>query len=298
MSVFKGSAVAIITPFHDDPEKTVNYDAFADFIDYQIENGTNAIVVCGSTGEAATMTEQEHLQVCKFCIEHVNHRVPVIAGSGSNCTKTAQQLSKAIAGFGADALLVLTPYYNKATQKGLVAHYTMVANEVPNTPIIMYNVPSRTGCNLLPETVATIVKDVPNVVGIKEASGNLSQIVKLETLTDGNIELYSGNDDQTVPIMSVGGLGVISVVANVAPKAMHDLTAKFFAGDVAGAMQLQRKTEELFECLFSEVNPIPVKKAVELLGFAAGPLRMPLTEMEPAHAEKLAEAMQRFGCHR
>lgn len=298
MSVFKGSAVAIITPFHDDADKTVNYDAFADFIDYQIDNGTDAIVVCGSTGEAATMTEEEHLQVCRFCIEHVNHRVPVVAGSGSNCTKTSIYLSREIASYGADALLILTPYYNKATQNGLVAHYSMIAKEVPNTPIIMYNVPSRTGCNLLPETVAKIVSTAPNVVGIKEASGNMSQIVKLMTLTDGNIDLYSGNDDQTVPILAVGGKGVVSVVANVAPKAMHDLCADFFAGDVQGAMKIQRETEELFECLFSEVNPIPVKKAVELLGFEAGPLRMPLTEMEPAHAAKLAEAMQRFGCHR
>lgn len=296
MSVFKGSAVAIVTPFHDDADRTVNYDAFADFIDFQIENGTDAIVVCGSTGEAATMTEEEHVQVCKFCAEHVAHRVPVIAGTGSNCTKTAIQLSEEIAGYGVDACLVVTPYYNKPTQACLVEHFREVAAAVPKTPIIMYNVPSRTGGNLLPETAAKIVKEVPNVVGIKEASGNISQIVKLMTVTDGNIELYSGNDDQTVPMMAMGGLGVISVVANVAPKAMHDMCAKFFAGDVAGAAKIQCETEELFECLFSEVNPIPVKKAVNLLGYNAGPLRMPLMEMSPDKAAVLEQAMKKFGC--
>lgn len=292
MSVFKGSAVAIVTPFNAD--YSVNYDAFANLIDYQIENGTDAIVVCGSTGEAATMTEQEHLQVCEFAIDYTKKRVPVIAGSGSNCTKTAIELSKEIASYGADALLVVSPYYNKGTQKGLIRHYSMIASAV-DTPIIMYNVPSRTGGNILPATVAKIVKTVPNVVGIKEASGNISQIVELMTDCDGDIELYSGNDDQTVPIMSMGGLGVISVVANVAPEAMHEMCAKFFAGDVAGAAKLQRDTEALFKALFSEVNPIPVKKALNLMGMNAGPLRMPLTEMEPETTEKLRQAMVDFG---
>lgn len=295
MSVFKGSAVAIVTPFHDDPDKTVNYDAFADFIDFQIENGTDAIVVCGSTGEAATMTEEEHLKVCKFCIEHTNHRVPVIAGSGSNCTRTAVALSKEIAGYGADALLVVSPYYNKGTQEGMYQHFKTVAEAVPGTSVIVYNVPSRTGGNILPETVARLVKDIPNIVGIKEASGNMSQVVKLMSVTDGNIELYSGDDDQTVPFMSMGGLGVISVVANVAPKQVHEMTAKFFAGDIAGAAALQRHLETLFEDLFSEVNPIPVKKAVNLLGYQAGPLRMPLTEMTAEKAKKLEEDMRAYG---
>lgn len=295
MAVFKGSAVAIVTPFHDDAEKTVNYDAFADFIDYQIEQGTDAIVVCGSTGEAATMTEEEHLSVCKFCIEHTNHRVPVIAGSGSNCTRTAVALSKEIAGYGADALLVVSPYYNKGTQDGMYLHFKTVAEAVPSTRIILYNVPSRTGGNILPETAARLVKDVPNIVGIKEASGNMSQVVKLMSVTDGNIELYSGDDDQTVPFMSMGGLGVISVVANIAPAQMHEMTAKFFAGDVAGAAALQRHLETLFEDLFSEVNPIPVKKAVNLLGYQAGPLRMPLTEMTEGKAAKLEADMKAYG---
>ena len=257
MAVFKGSAVAIVTPFKE-ADESVNYEAFADIIDYQIDNGTDAIVVCGSTGEAATMSEQEHLDVCKFCIEHVKGRVPVVAGTGSNRTRTAIDLSKEVAGYGADGLLLISPY-------------------------------------VLPQTVARLVKDVPNIVGIKEASGDISQIVKLMTLCDGNIDLYSGNDDQVVPLLSMGGIGVISVVANVAPKAMHDLCQKFFDGDVKGAARLQMDTHELFEALFCEVNPIPVKKAVDLLGQNAGPLRMPLTEMTPANTERLRKAMQNFG---
>lgn len=295
MSVFTGSAVAIITPFHDDAEQTINYDAFGEFLDFQIENGTDAIVVCGSTGESATMTEEEHLEACRFVVDYVKHRVPVIAGTGSNCTKTAANLTAAVREYGADAALVITPYYNKGTQEGMYQHFKTVAEASKGMPILMYNVPSRTGVNLLPETTARLVREVPGIVGIKEASGDLSQIVKLMTLTDGNIELYSGNDDQTVPIMAMGGKGVISVVANVAPRKMHELCAAFAAGDLAKARSLQYETEELFECLFSEVNPIPVKKAVNLLGFAAGPLRLPLTEMTPAKAEKLAEAMKKLG---
>lgn len=295
MSVFTGSAVAIITPFHDDAEQTINYDAFGEFLDFQIEHGTDAIVVCGSTGESATMTEEEHLEACRFVVDYVKHRVPVIAGTGSNCTKTAANLTAAVREYGADAALVITPYYNKGTQEGMYQHFKTVAEAGKGMPILMYNVPSRTGVNLLPETTARLVREVPGIVGIKEASGDLSQIVKLMTLTDGNIELYSGNDDQTVPIMAMGGKGVISVVANVAPRKMHELCAAFAAGDLAKARSLQYETEELFECLFSEVNPIPVKKAVNLLGFAAGPLRLPLTEMTPAKAEKMAEAMKKLG---
>lgn len=298
MPVFKGSAVAIVTPFHEDADQTINFDAFADLIDYQIEHGTDAIVVCGSTGEAATMTEEEHLKACRFVVDYVKKRVPVIAGTGSNCTKTAIALSKEVAGYGADALLVVSPYYNKGTQEGMFLHMKAVADAVPAVPVILYNVPSRTGGNILPETAARAVKEVSNIVGIKEASGNISQIVKLMTLTDGNIELYSGNDDQVVPLLAMGGAGVISVVANVAPEAMHDMCAKFFEGDIAGAAKLQRDTHALFENLFSEVNPIPVKKAVNLMGFEAGPLRMPLTEMTAANAKKLEDAMRAFGCIR
>ena len=298
MPVFKGSAVAIVTPFHEDADQTINFDAFADLIDYQIEHGTDAIVVCGSTGEAATMTEEEHLKACRFVVDYVKKRVPVIAGTGSNCTKTAIALSKEVAGYGADALLIVSPYYNKGTQEGMFLHMKAVADAVPAVPVILYNVPSRTGGNILPETAARAVKEVSNIVGIKEASGNISQIVKLMTLTDGNIELYSGNDDQVVPLLAMGGIGVISVVANVAPEAMHDMCTKFFEGDIAGAAKLQRDTHALFENLFSEVNPIPVKKAVNLMGFDAGPLRMPLTEMTAANAKKLEDAMRAFGCIR
>lgn len=298
MPVFKGSAVAIVTPFHEDADQTINFDAFADLIDYQIGHGTDAIVVCGSTGEAATMTEEEHLKACRFVVDYVKKRVPVIAGTGSNCTKTAIALSKEVAGYGADALLVVSPYYNKGTQEGMFLHMKAVADAVPAVPVILYNVPSRTGGNILPETAARAVKEVSNIVGIKEASGNISQIVKLMTLTDGDIELYSGNDDQVVPLLAMGGIGVISVVANVAPEAMHDMCAKFFEGDIAGAAKLQRDTHALFENLFSEVNPIPVKKAVNLMGFDAGPLRMPLTEMTAANAKKLEDAMRAFGCIR
>ena len=241
------------------------------------------------------MSEQEHLDACKFCIEYTKGRVPVIGGTGSNRTQTAIDLSREVASYGADGLLLISPYYNKGTQEGVYKHFKMVADAVNGTPLIVYNVPGRTGCNVLPETVARLVKDVPNVVGIKEASGNISQVVKLMSLTDGNIELYSGNDDQTVPLLSMGGLGVISVVANVAPKTMHELCQKFFDGDVAGAAKIQRDIEELFELLFCEVNPIPVKKAVDLMGFNAGPLRMPLTEMTPANAAKLEKAMKAFG---
>lgn len=294
MAVFKGSAVAIVTPFRKDDE-SINYDVFADLIDYQIEGGTDAIVVCGSTGEAATMTEQEHLDCCKFVIDYTKKRVPVIAGSGSNWTHTAIELSREIAGYGADALLQVSPYYNKGTQEGMYIHFRKIAEEVPGVPQILYNVPSRTGGNVLPETVARLVRDVPNIVGIKEASGDISQVVKLMTVTDGNIDLYSGNDDQVVPLMSMGGIGVISVVANIAPRAMHDMCMKFLEGDVQGAAKLQRDTHALFENLFSEVNPIPVKKAVNLMGFEAGPLRLPLTEMTESKAAQLEKAMKEFG---
>ena len=293
MAVFKGAAVAIVTPFTQDGS-AINEEAFAKIIDEQIAGGTDAIVVCGSTGESATMTEQEHVAAVRFCVDYVKGRVPVIAGTGSNCTRTAIELSKDAEKDGADALLIVTPYYNKATQNGLFAHYKAIADEV-SRPIILYNVPSRTGCNILPETAARLHKEVPNVVGIKEASGNISQVVKLMTLTDGQIELYSGNDDQVVPLLSMGGLGVISVVSNIAPQAMHELCARFFAGDVSGAARLQREIHGLCENLFTEVNPIPVKKAMNLLGKNVGPLRMPLTEMEPAHAQELEKAMRAFG---
>ena len=292
MSIFTGAGVAIVTPFNED--ESINYDKLDELIDYHCANGTDSIVICGTTGESATMTEEEHAECVRFTSERAKGRIPVIAGTGSNCTRTAIELSKDAAEHGADGLLLVTPYYNKATQAGLIAHYTAVAKEV-KTPIIMYSVASRTGCNIEPATVAELVKNVDNIVGVKEASGNISQVAKIMSLTDGNIDLYSGNDDQIVPLLSLGAKGVISVLSNVAPQETHDICAKFFEGDVAGSAALQLKAIPLIEQLFCEVNPIPVKKAMALMGKDCGPLRMPLTELTPEHEKALAQAMQDFG---
>lgn len=292
MAIFTGAGVAIITPFHEDG--SINCDQLKKLVDYHCENGTDSIVICGTTGESATMTEEEHLECIKRTIDFTAGRIPVIAGTGSNCTATAVELSREAAKAGADGLLVVTPYYNKATQKGLIEHYKAIAREA-DAPIIMYSVASRTGCNIEPATVAALVKEVDNIVGVKEASGNISQVAKIMQLTQGDIDLYSGNDDQIVPILALGGKGVISVLSNVAPRETHEICAKFFAGDIAGSRELQLKAIPLINALFSEVNPIPVKKAVSLMGMEAGGLRMPLTEMEEANAQKLAQAMRAFG---
>ena len=287
MSIFTGAGVAIVTPFNED--ESINYDKLDQLIDYHCNNGTDSIIICGTTGESATMSEKEHMECVKFAIERTKGRLPIIAGTGSNCTRTAIDMSKEAASYGADGLLVVTPYYNKATQEGLVGHYTAVAKEA-KAPIIMYSVASRTGCNIEPATAARLIKEVDNIVGIKEASGNISQVAKIMHLTDGKADLYSGNDDQIVPILSLGGKGVISVLSNVAPQETHDICAKFFEGDVKGSLELQ-----LIEQLFCEVNPIPVKKAMKLMGMDCGPLRMPLTELTPQHEESLAKAMTEFG---
>ncbi len=292
MSIFTGAGVAIVTPFHED--ESINYDRLDELIDYHCENGTDSIIICGTTGESATMTEEEHAECVRFTIERAKGRIPVIAGTGSNCTRTAIELSRDAAEHGADGLLLVTPYYNKATQAGLIAHYTAVAKEA-KAPIIMYSVASRTGCNIEPATVAALVKNVDNIVGIKEASGNISQVARIMSLTDGNIDLYSGNDDQIVPLLSLGAKGVISVLSNIAPRETHDICAKFFAGDVAGSAALQLKAIPLVEQLFCEVNPIPVKKAMKLIGKDCGPLRMPMTELTPEHEKTLAQAMKDFG---
>ena len=292
MAVFTGAGVAIVTPFNAD--ESINYDKLDELIDYHCKNGTDSIIICGTTGESATMTEEEHMECVKFAIDRAKGRIPVIAGTGSNCTRTAVEMSKEAVEYGADGLLLVTPYYNKATQAGLIAHYSAVAKEA-KAPIILYSVASRTGCNIEPATVAELVKSVDNIVGIKEASGNISQVAKIMSLTDGNIELYSGNDDQIVPLLSLGAKGVISVLSNVAPKETHDICEKFFAGDVAGSAALQLKAIPLCEKLFCEVNPIPVKKALKLMGMDCGPLRMPLTELTPGHTEKLRQAMKDFG---
>lgn len=292
MAIFTGAGVAIVTPFHADG--SINFEKLEELIDYHCNNGTDSIIICGTTGESATMTEEEHLFCIKRAIEFTKGRIPIIAGTGSNCTRTAIELSKEAVSYGADGLLLVTPYYNKATQQGLIQHYTAIADEA-KAPIIMYSVASRTGCNIEPATVAELVKNVDNIVGIKEASGNISQAAKIMQLTDGKVDLYSGNDDQIVPILSLGGKGVISVLSNVAPKETHDICARFFEGDVKGSLELQLKSIPLVEQLFSEVNPIPVKKAMNLMGMEVGGLRMPLTELTKANEENLARAMKDFG---
>ena len=292
MAIFKGAGVAIVTPFHEDG--SINYEKFAELVEFQIAGGTDAIIVCGTTGESSTLTHEEHLDMIRFCVETVKGRVPVVAGTGSNCTETAVYLSQEAEKYGADALLLVTPYYNKATQNGLFAHYKRVADCV-KLPILLYNVPSRTGCNILPQTAVRLCTEVENIVGIKEASGNISQIAKLQSLADGKVDLYSGNDDQIVPILSLGGRGVISVLSNVAPGQTHDICQKFFDGDVEGSMREQLRAIDLCDALFCEVNPIPVKAALNLMGKKAGPARMPLSEMEPQNLERLKKAMQGYG---
>ena len=293
MAVFTGAGVAIVTPFKENGE--VNYEEFAKQIELQIAGETDAIIVCGTTGEASTLSHEEHLDVIRYCIKVVNGRIPVVAGTGSNCTETAVYLSQEAEKAGADALLVVTPYYNKATQKGLYEHFKIVADSV-KIPVILYNIPGRTGgVNILPETVVRLCTEVENIVGVKDATGNISQVAKMMALANGKVDLYSGNDDQIVPILSLGGKGVISVLSNIAPKQTHDICAKYLEGDVEGSRKIQLDAIELIDALFCEVNPIPVKKALNLMGLNAGPLRRPLTEMEDANAEKLAKAMKGFG---
>lgn len=292
MAVFTGAGVAIVTPFHANGE--VNYEKFAELIEDQVKGGTDAIIVCGTTGESSTLSHEEHLAVIKYCVEKVAGRIPVVAGTGSNCTETAVYLSREAASYGVDALLQVTPYYNKATQKGLYQHFKAVADAV-DVPVILYNVPSRTGCNIEPETVVKLCTEVENIVGVKEASGNISQVAKLMSLAKGKVDLYSGNDDQIVPLLSLGGKGVISVLSNVAPRQTHEICEKFFAGDVAGSCQEQLRAIDLVKALFCEVNPIPVKMALNLMGKEVGGLRAPLTEMEPEHAKALKQAMEEYG---
>ncbi len=293
MAVFEGAGVAITTPFLKDG--SVDYEQFEKNIEFQIAGGTDAIIVCGTTGEAATLTHEEHLDVIEACVKYVHGRIPVVAGTGSNCTETAIYLSQEAQKRGADALLVVTPYYNKATQKGLKEHFTMVAESV-DLPIILYNIPGRTGgVNILPETVVSLCREVKNIVGVKDATGNISQIAKMMSLANGDVDLYSGNDDQVVPILSLGGKGVISVLSNVAPRETHDMCQLFFEGKVKESRDIQLKALPLINALFSEVNPIPVKKAEELMGHCTGRLRRPLTEMEPEHAAVLEAEMKKFG---
>lgn len=292
MAVFTGAGVAIITPMKEDLE--VDYEKLAEILDFQINNHTDAIIICGTTGEPSTLTEEEHSKCIEFTVKHVNGRIPVIAGTGSNCTATAIKLSKQAEKDGVDALLVVTPYYNKSNQTGLYEHYKAVASSV-KLPIIIYNVPTRTGCNILPETVVELVETVPNIVGIKEASGDISQIAKLAHLGKGKIDIYSGNDDQIIPIMSLGGIGVISVLSNVAPKQAHDICEYYLNGKTKEALQLQLNALPLVDALFCEVNPIPVKTALNLMGMKVGPFRMPLYPMSKENEEQLKKALNDYG---
>ena len=292
MAIFTGAGVAIVTPMYQDG--TVNYDKLGELIEFQIAKHTDRIIITGTTGEASTLSEEEHVECIRFAVEKVAKRIPVIAGTGSNCTKTAIYLTKEAEKAGADGALVVTPYYNKATQKGLVQHFGMIAQNT-SLPMILYSVQSRTGVNILPQTVAELRSVHENVVAVKEASGNISQVADIMQMTQGDIDVYSGNDDQIVPILSLGGKGVISVLSNVCPQETHDIVARFLDGDVAGSRELQLRALPLVHALFCEVNPIPVKTAMNLMGMAVGPLRLPMTPMEEANKARLIQAMKDFG---
>lgn len=292
MAIFTGAGVAIVTPFKANGE--VHFDKLGELIDFQVENGTDSIIIMGTTGESSTLTHEEHIECIRYAVEKTAKRIPVVAGTGSNCTETAIYLTKEAEKAGADGALIVTPYYNKATQKGLVAHYGAIAKNT-NLPIILYNVPGRTGCNIMPATVATLVKEYENIVGIKDATGNLSQTMEMMQLCQGDVDLYSGEDGLIVPIMSAGGIGVISVLSNVVPRETHEICAQYLAGNREESLALQLKYLPLVRALFSEVNPIPVKQALNFMGFEVGPMRMPLTDMEPAHAQVLYEEMKKVG---
>ena len=292
MTIFEGAGVALVTPFKANGD--VNYDKLEEILEEQIAGGTDAIVICGTTGEASTMSPEEHLSVIKYGCEVVKGRIPVGAGTGSNCTREAVYMSQKAEEVGADGVLLVTPYYNKATQNGLIAHFTTIAEAI-KIPALLYHIPGRTGVTMKPETIVSLCKNVPNIVGVKEASGNFSSIATMMNMADGCIDVYSGNDDQIVPLLSMGGKGVISVLSNVAPKQTHDICQKFFDGDVKGSLQMQLDAIPLVSALFSEVNPIPVKAAMNMMGKEVGPLRLPLTEMEDAHKEVLKQAMKSYG---
>lgn len=292
MAIFEGAGVALITPFKENGE--VNFEKLEELVEEQIAGGTDAIIACGTTGESSTMTHEEDDEVIRFICNKVNHRIPVIAGTGSNCTREAVSKSIAAEKAGADGLLVVTPYYNKATQKGLIKHFTTIANAV-SIPVILYHIPGRTGVTMKPETIVTLCKEVPNIVGVKEASGDFSAIAEIMHLSGGEIDVYSGNDDQIVPLLAMGGKGVISVLSNVAPRQTHEICASFFRGDVETSRRMQLEALPLINALFCEVNPIPVKAALNLMGKEVGPMRLPLTTMEEQNQERLAKAMREYG---
>ncbi|MDD6216891.1 MAG: 4-hydroxy-tetrahydrodipicolinate synthase [Roseburia sp.] len=289
MAIFKGAGVALVTPYNED--ESINYEALGELVEEQIKGHTDAIIVCGTTGEPATMTEEERTSCMEFVVKKVAGRIPVIAGTGCNCTRNAIALSKKAEEIGVDGLLVVTPYYNKATQEGLYEHYKAIAAST-KLPIIMYNVPSRTGCNIMPQTAARLGKECENIVGIKEASGNISQVAELASLTKGYLDIYSGNDDEVIPILSLGGIGVISVLSNVAPQQTHDMVMEYLEGDREKALQLQLSFLPLIHALFCEVNPIPVKAALNMLGKNAGVVRLPLTNLSKKNRPQLENALK------
>ncbi len=292
MAIFTGAGVAIVTPMY--PDGKVNFDKLGELIEFQIANHTDSIIITGTTGEASTLTEDEHVECIRYAVDKVAKRIPVIAGTGSNCTNTAIYLTTEAEKAGADGALVVTPYYNKATQKGLIQHFSKVAQNT-SLPMVLYSVASRTGVNIAPETVAELHRNCENIVAIKEASGNISQVADILQMTQGDIDVYSGNDDQIVPILSLGGKGVISVLSNICPQETHDIVEKFMCGDIAGARDLQLRALPLIHALFCEVNPIPVKTALNLMGMEVGPLRLPMTPMEEANKARLIQAMKEFG---
>lgn len=292
MAIFTGAGVALITPMNEDG--SVNYEKLRELLEFHVANKTDAIIICGTTGEASTLSDEEHLECIRFACEVINKRIPVIAGTGSNCTQSAIELSKEAEKSGVDGLLLVTPYYNKATQNGLKAHYKAIAKEV-NVPIILYNVPSRTGTRLAPQTIVDLCHEVPNIVGVKDATGDISEVAELMSLAKGTVDVYSGNDDQIVPVLSLGGKGVISVLSNILPKETHDMVASYLDGDVAKSCEMQLKYFDLVKALFCEVNPIPVKKALNLMGMEVGSLRLPLTEMEDVNAKRLEDEMRKAG---
>ena len=292
MAIFTGAGVAIVTPFKENGE--INFDKLGELIDFQVDNGTDSIVIVGTTGEASTLSHEEHVECIRYAVQKTAKRIPVVAGTGSNCTETAIYLTKEAEKAGADGALVVTPYYNKATQKGLIQHFGAIAKSV-DIPLILYNIPGRTGCNILPATTATMIKEYDNIIAMKDATGNLPQTLETLEACQGDIDIYSGEDGLITPMMSIGGKGVISVLSNVAPRDTHDMCAKYLAGDVKGSLELQMKYLPLVRALFSEVNPIPVKKALNLMGMEVGPLRMPLTEMEDAHAQVLLAELKKVG---
>ena len=291
MTIFKGAGVAIVTPMNKD--FSINFDKLDELLEFQVAGKTDAIIICGTTGEASTLSVKEHLEAIRFTVERIKGRIPVVAGTGSNSTTTAIDLTKEAEKSGADACLLVSPYYNKATQNGLIAHFTAIANSV-KIPHILYDIPGRTGVAIEPKTIAHLVKNVDNIVGLKEATGDIGNVAKVMNYCDGKLDLYSGNDDQVVPLLSLGGLGVISVLANMAPEYMHNMVHSYFKGDIETARKMQLDSIPIFEALFCEVNPIPIKSALNIMGKEVGPPRAPLTVMEPQNQELLMEAMRNF----